>query len=147
MPASWNIFWCVFGYFVTLRNMYNFTRAHGEPAGRVFLGFALSLLVLWTLLGNFTVCAAVLRFRHLRGKVTNIFIVSLAMSDLLVAVLVMPWRAATEVTGHWAFGSFCQCWVAFDIMCSTASILNLCVISLIDMGNFKPVSIREEDEP
>nr|XP_055062663.1 D(1) dopamine receptor [Misgurnus anguillicaudatus] len=104
--------------------------AQGEPAGRILLGFALSLLVLWTLLGNLTVCAAVLRFRHLRGKVTNVFIVSLAMSDLLVAVLVMPWKAATEVSGHWPFGSFCECWVAFDIMCSTASILNLCVISV-----------------
>ncbi|XP_051561665.1 D(1) dopamine receptor [Myxocyprinus asiaticus] len=118
--------------------MYNFSTssvtsswsAHGEPVGRILLGFALSLLVLWTLLGNSTVCAAVLRFRHLRGKVTNIFIVSLAMSDLLVAVLVMPWKAATEVAGHWSFGSFCECWVAFDIMCSTASILNLCVISV-----------------
>ncbi|XP_056585967.1 D(1) dopamine receptor [Triplophysa dalaica] len=117
--------------------MYNFSTsvsssggAHGDPVGRILLGFALSLLVLWTLLGNLTVCAAVLRFRHLRGKVTNIFIVSLAMSDLLVAVLVMPWKAATEVIGHWPFGSFCECWVAFDIMCSTASILNLCVISV-----------------
>ncbi|KAM6951570.1 D(5)-like dopamine receptor [Aplochiton taeniatus] len=42
----------------------------------------------------------------------------------------MPWRAVSEVAGRWLFGSFCDTWIAFDIMCSTASILNLCVISM-----------------
>lgn len=33
--------------------------------------------------------------------------------------------------GYWVFGAqFCDTWVAFDVMCSTASILNLCAISL-----------------
>uniref|UniRef100_A0A4W5LXF5 D(1B) dopamine receptor n=1 Tax=Hucho hucho TaxID=62062 RepID=A0A4W5LXF5_9TELE len=100
------------------------------PATRPLVGCVLSLLILWTLLGNFTVCAAVLRYRHLRAKVTNIFIVSLALSDLLVALLVMPWKAAAEVAGFWPFGAFCDTWVASDIMCSTASILNLCMISV-----------------
>ncbi|NXP65812.1 DRD1L protein, partial [Chloropsis cyanopogon] len=90
----------------------------------------LSLLILSTLLGNALVCAAVLRFPHLRSKVTNLFVVSLAVSDLLVAVLVMPWRAATDVLGFWPFGAFCDLWVAFDIMCCTASILHLCLISV-----------------
>ncbi|NWR12359.1 DRD5 protein, partial [Paradoxornis webbianus] len=90
----------------------------------------LSLLILCTLLGNSLVCAAVLRFPHLRSKVTNLFVVSLAVSDLLVAVLVMPWRAASDVLGFWPFGAFCDLWVAFDITCCTASILHLCLISL-----------------
>ncbi|NXY50557.1 DRD1C protein, partial [Ceuthmochares aereus] len=90
----------------------------------------LLLLILSTLLGNTLVCTAVLKFRHLRSKVTNFFVISLAVSDLLVAVLVMPWKAATEVVGFWPFGAFCDIWVAFDIMCSTASILNLCIISV-----------------
>ncbi|XP_078094612.1 D(1C) dopamine receptor-like [Mustelus asterias] len=42
----------------------------------------------------------------------------------------MPWKAAAEVAGFWPFGGFCDVWVAFDIMCSTASILNLCIISV-----------------
>ncbi|XP_075947123.1 D(1) dopamine receptor-like [Anarhichas minor] len=100
------------------------------PAHRALTGCVLALLIVWTLFGNFTVCAAVCRFRHLRAKVTNIFIVSLALSDLLVAVLVMPWKAAAEVAGFWPFGGFCKTWLACDIMCSTASILNLCVISV-----------------
>ncbi|XP_070684076.1 D(1) dopamine receptor-like [Pempheris klunzingeri] len=100
------------------------------PAHRAVTGCVLALLIIWTLLGNFTVCAAVYRYRHLRAKVTNIFIVSLALSDLLVAVLVMPWKAVAEVAGFWPFGGFCKTWLACDIMCSTASILNLCVISV-----------------
>lgn len=116
--------------------MWNSTDAEATPDGskdtvvRTVTGCLLSLLILWTLLGNILVCSAVLRFRHLRTKVTNIFIVSLALSDLFVAILVMPWKAVAEVAGYWPFGTFCNIWVAFDIMCSTASILNLCIISV-----------------
>ncbi|KAK2891407.1 hypothetical protein Q8A67_014050 [Cirrhinus molitorella] len=108
-------------------------RTEPEPRqmlARALTGCLLCALILWTLFGNILVCAAVLRFRHLRTKVTNIFIVSLAVSDLFVALLVMPWKAVAEVAGFWPFGAFCDIWVAFDIMCSTASILNLCVISV-----------------
>ncbi|CAL8297870.1 unnamed protein product [Merluccius merluccius] len=80
--------------------------------------------------GNTLVCVAVVKFRHLRSKVTNVFVVSLAVSDLLLALLVMPWEAVTTVTGQWLLGGFCSVWIACDIMCSTASILNLCIISL-----------------
>ncbi|XP_028990304.1 D(5)-like dopamine receptor [Betta splendens] len=97
---------------------------------RALTGCVLCALIVSTLLGNTLVCAAVIKFRHLRSKVTNAFVVSLAVSDLFVAVLVMPWRAVSEVAGIWLFGRFCDTWIAFDIMCSTASILNLCIISM-----------------
>lgn len=93
-------------------------------------GCILFVLIVSTLLGNTLVCLAVIKFRHLRSKVTNFFVISLAVSDLFVAVLVMPWKAMSEVAGCWLFGDFCETWIAFDIMCSTASILNLCIISL-----------------
>ncbi|XP_008569708.1 PREDICTED: D(1B) dopamine receptor, partial [Galeopterus variegatus] len=106
--------------------------AGAAPPGpaRVVTAGLLTLLIIWTLLGNVLVCAAIVRSRHLRAKMTNVFIVSLAVSDLFVALLVMPWKAVAEVAGYWPFGAFCDIWVAFDIMCSTASILNLCVISV-----------------
>ncbi|KFO12055.1 D(1C) dopamine receptor, partial [Balearica regulorum gibbericeps] len=103
---------------------------NSELSFRVVTAALLFLLILSTLLGNTLVCVAVVKFRHLRSKVTNFFVISLAVSDLFVAVLVMPWKAATEVVGFWPFGAFCDVWVAFDIMCSTASILNLCIISV-----------------
>ncbi|XP_038016229.1 D(1) dopamine receptor-like [Motacilla alba alba] len=104
--------------------------SHSPLSLRVVTAACLSLLILCTLLGNALVCLAVLRFPHLRSKVTNLFVVSLAVSDLLVAVLVMPWRAASDVLGFWPFGAFCDLWVAFDITCCTASILHLCLISV-----------------
>ncbi|KAK5607359.1 D(1C) dopamine receptor [Crenichthys baileyi] len=102
----------------------------GEHGLRILIGSVLFLLIVSTLLGNTLVCAAVIKFRHLRSKVTNFFVISLAVSDLFVAVLVMPWEAITEVTDTWLFGGFCDVWITFDIMCSTASILNLCMISV-----------------
>uniref|UniRef100_UPI003AB043CA D(1)-like dopamine receptor n=1 Tax=Centroberyx gerrardi TaxID=166262 RepID=UPI003AB043CA len=105
-------------------------RGTGGSGLRVLVGCVLFLLIVSTLLGNTLVCAAVVKFRHLRSKVTNFFVISLAVSDLFVAVLVMPWEAISEVTGTWLFGRFCGIWIAFDIMCSTASILNLCIISV-----------------
>ncbi|XP_050838720.1 D(1) dopamine receptor-like [Serinus canaria] len=105
-------------------------QSHSPLSLRVVTAACLSLLILCTLLGNALVCLAVLRFPHLRSKVTNLFVASLAVSDLLVAVLVMPWRAASDVLGFWPFGAFCDLWVAFDITCCTASILHLCLISV-----------------
>nr|XP_020658851.1 D(1) dopamine receptor-like [Pogona vitticeps] len=104
----------------------------GAHSGQVLAGCLLALLVLSTLAGNSLVCLAVIRSRHLRARVTNWFVLSLAVSDLCVALLVMPWKAVTEVAGGtWLFGArFCDTWVAFDIMCSTASIFHLCIISL-----------------
>ncbi|KAK9400704.1 D1 dopamine receptor-like [Crotalus adamanteus] len=120
-----------------MENASNHSQEVWEPQGplrgwRVLAGCLLSLLVLSTLLGNSLVCLAVLRFPHLRTRATNWFVLSLALSDLCVGLLVMPWKAVVEVAGGlWLFGSlFCDTWVAFDIMCSTASILQLCIISL-----------------
>ncbi|KAJ9593103.1 hypothetical protein L9F63_027654, partial [Diploptera punctata] len=48
-----------------------------------------------------------------------------------VASLVMTFAVVNDLLGYWMFGAqFCDTWVAFDVMCSTASILNLCAISL-----------------
>ena len=56
---------------------------------------------------------------------------SLAVSDLCVALLVMPVSLVYEVLGTWPFGATaCDAWVAFDVLSCTASILNLCMISV-----------------
>ena len=50
---------------------------------------------------------------------------------MLVAILVMSFAVANDIVGYWIFDiNFCSVWISFDIMCSTASILNLCAISL-----------------
>ena len=61
--------------------------------------WALLLLAfpLMTVFGNVLVCLSVYRERNLRTA-TNFFIVSLAISDLMVAVLVMPLAVYVEVS-------------------------------------------------
>ena len=89
----------------------------------------LSVVILFSVFGNLLICAAILTERNLR-KSSNFFYVSLAVADLLVALVVMTFALANDVMGHWIFGSvFCDIWQSADVMCSTASILNLCAIS------------------
>ncbi|CAI5455919.1 unnamed protein product [Caenorhabditis angaria] len=89
------------------------------------------VLILLALFGNLLVCAAILWDRSLRKQPENLFLVSLAVSDLLVSILVMIFAAANDILGYWPFREFyCRFWISFDITCCTASILNLCAISL-----------------
>ncbi|XP_064601232.1 5-hydroxytryptamine receptor 1A-like [Liolophura sinensis] len=82
-----------------------------------------------TLLGNLLVIIAVFSERRLR-KVGNSFIVSLAISDLLVGCIVTPLALVYQLTRQWGLGTnVCDFWVSMDVICCTASILNLCVIS------------------
>ncbi|XP_046486939.1 dopamine D2-like receptor isoform X2 [Neodiprion pinetum] len=83
-----------------------------------------------TLFGNVLVILAVFRERALQ-TVTNYFIVSLALADLLVAVLVMPFAVYVLVNGAWTLPAFvCDCYIAMDVTCSTSSIFNLVAISV-----------------
>ncbi|GMT07356.1 hypothetical protein PENTCL1PPCAC_29530, partial [Pristionchus entomophagus] len=111
------------------------TEVSGHPStmdiGAVILLALFSLLILFALLGNLLVVAAIFYDRPLRRQPENLFLVSLAISDLLVSILVMVFAAANDLMGEWKFGpAYCQFWICFDITCSTASILNLCAISL-----------------
>ncbi|XP_041066819.1 D(3) dopamine receptor [Carcharodon carcharias] len=89
-----------------------------------------SLLIIAIIFGNVLVCLAVLREKSLQTT-TNYLVVSLAVADLLVAILVMPWVVYLEVVGDWRFSrTSCNIFVMLDVMMCTASILNLCAISI-----------------
>ena len=58
--------------------------------------------------GNIMVCIAVYRNTRLRST-TNIYIIALAISDLLSAIFVMPFAAGVLISGRWPFGKvLCQ---------------------------------------
>lgn len=61
-----------------------------------FYAVLLVLLIFCVIFGNVLVCVAVSRERALQTT-TNYLIVSLAVSDLLLATLVMPWGVYLEV--------------------------------------------------
>lgn len=90
----------------------------------------LSSVIFLSVFGNVLICLAVYTDRNLR-KIGNLFVVSLAIADLFVACLVMTFALVNDLLDRWPFGdSYCDIWIAFDVMCSTASIFNLCAISL-----------------
>ncbi|XP_018598250.1 dopamine receptor D2a [Scleropages formosus] len=95
-----------------------------------YYAMLLTLLIFVIVFGNVLVCMAVSRERALQTT-TNYLIVSLAVADLLVATLVMPWVVYLEVVGEWRFSKIhCDVFVTLDVMMCTASILNLCAISI-----------------
>lgn len=96
----------------------------------ILISIILLAVILGTIIGNILVCVAVCLVRKLR-RPCNYLLVSLAVSDLCVAVLVMPTALLYEVLEEWSFGKlFCDIWVSFDVLSCTASILNLCAISV-----------------
>ncbi|XP_009952185.1 PREDICTED: D(2) dopamine receptor isoform X3 [Leptosomus discolor] len=95
-----------------------------------YYAMLLALLIFVIVFGNVLVCMAVSREKALQTT-TNYLIVSLAVADLLVATLVMPWGVYLEVVGEWRFSRIhCDIFVTLDVMMCTASILNLCAISI-----------------
>lgn len=96
----------------------------------VVLGMVMVVFFIFGVLGNILVILSVLFHHHWRS-VTHYFIVNLAAADLLLSSAVMPFSATSEALGRWVFGrTFCSVWAALDVLCCTASILSLCVISI-----------------
>ncbi|PFX33459.1 putative G-protein coupled receptor 45 [Stylophora pistillata] len=81
--------------------------------------------------GNMLVCWAVYRNQRLR-TIPNIYVVTLAISDALMAVLCMPMSVVLLVTGQWPFSSavchfqgfFCFFCALFSLLLMTATAVN-----------------------
>lgn len=96
----------------------------------IITAVVLSLIIIFTIVGNVLVILSVFTYKPLR-IVQNFFIVSLAVADLTVAVLVLPFNVAYSILGRWEFGiNLCKLWLTCDVLCCTSSILNLCAIAL-----------------
>ena len=90
----------------------------------------LILVIIAALFGNGFVCLAVYKVRQLQ-KVSNYFLVSLAVSDILVVVFSVPLRIYFELNRKWELGEHaCKFWIIIDLVCCTASIVNLSLISV-----------------
>ena len=124
------------------------------------VALVLSSIVVLCICGNILVILSVFTFRPLR-TVQNFFIVSLAFSDMFVAIMVMPFHIVTHILKRWIFGKqtdqgvfkhvfllsssgqiFCQVFVTSDVLLCTSSILNLCAIAV---SSFSSTELREED--
>ncbi|XP_060894616.1 alpha-2B adrenergic receptor [Labrus mixtus] len=101
-----------------------------SPEATAAFATAITLMVVFTIVGNIMVIIAVLTSRSLRGP-QNLFLVSLAAADILVATLIIPFSLANELLGYWYFKSlWCEIYLALDVLFCTSSIVHLCAISL-----------------
>nr|XP_039262673.1 uncharacterized protein LOC120338788 [Styela clava] len=97
---------------------------------KIIVAILTSLLAFVILVGNGLIIASVTVVRKLRQP-ANYLIVSLAFSDFLVAVVVLPLTIVYDILGEWVFGpTMCNIHVSFDVICCATSILNLCMISI-----------------
>ena len=76
---------------------------------------SLVILNVLSLTGNILVCLSVYKNVRLRTT-TNLYIIALAVSDLLSAVFVMPIGIGVLITGEWIFGeAICQLHAFFSL--------------------------------
>uniref|UniRef100_A0A8C4IXC5 G-protein coupled receptors family 1 profile domain-containing protein n=1 Tax=Dicentrarchus labrax TaxID=13489 RepID=A0A8C4IXC5_DICLA len=100
-----------------------------NQASRIFLYAFLSVGIVCTVVGNFLVVLSITYFKQLQSP-TNSFVMSLAVADCLVGLLVMPYSMIRTIEGCWYFGVlFCRLHSSLDVMLCTASIFHLSCIA------------------
>ena len=83
--------------------------------------------------GNLLVCLAILANRHLRINPTDLFILSLALSDFLAAIIVMPFdiELLFRIDFEWNHGeAFCIIWQVMYLITIPISVFSLLAISV-----------------
>lgn len=89
-----------------------------------------TILMIIVVVGNMLVIIAITTEKSLKS-IQNWFIGSLAVADFFLGLIIMPFSLANELMGYWIFGTWwCDIHSAMDVLLSTASIMNLCLISL-----------------
>ncbi|XP_075389543.1 neuropeptide FF receptor 1 [Tenrec ecaudatus] len=102
---------------------------HSLPVAAMFIG-AYVLIFLLCMVGNGLVCFTVLKNRHMR-TVTNMFILNLAVSDLLVGIFCMPTTLVDNLITGWPFdNATCKMSGLVQGMSVSASVFTLVAIAV-----------------
>ena len=116
---------------IYVNNSNEITKQNSTPVGsKVIIGIILSFVTILTILGNLLVILTVAGQRRLQC-VRNYWICALAVTDLLLGILVLPFSTINTTLEWWPLGTiFCNIYVSFDVMLCSISILILFAISL-----------------
>ncbi|NWU94238.1 HRH1 protein, partial [Upupa epops] len=107
----------------------NSTETSTNPHSAI-LGLLLGSISVITVVMNILVLCAVKTEKKLQ-TVSNLYIVSLSIADLLVGAVVMPLNIAYLLSPRWTLGlPACLFWLSMDYVASTASIFNLFVLCI-----------------
>uniref|UniRef100_A0A915IRC1 G-protein coupled receptors family 1 profile domain-containing protein n=1 Tax=Romanomermis culicivorax TaxID=13658 RepID=A0A915IRC1_ROMCU len=116
----------------------------------LMIGFG--VLIICMIFGNLLVIVSIVMERDLR-RTQYYLILSLAVADLLVGLLVSPFAAVYDIQEEWNLGvMMCEFWTSMDVLACTSSILHLVAIALdrlktllmIKICNVSP-SVRQLD--
>lgn len=97
---------------------------------KIIFSFIMITIIFFSITGNILVIIAISKYSYL--KITNnIFLFSLAVADLFVAITAMSLYAFQFIFEQWYLKAFmCRMWFFCDILFSTSSTLNLFCVSL-----------------
>ncbi|KAM9317107.1 trace amine-associated receptor 3-like [Gastrophryne carolinensis] len=97
---------------------------------RVGMYFFLISSTTVTILGNFGIIVSISHFKELHTP-TNLLILSMAVTDFFLGLVIMPYSMIRSVERCWYFGKmFCKIHYSFDLMLSVISIFHLCSIAI-----------------
>lgn len=93
------------------------------------IGLSAALLSSVTITGNFMVMVSFKMDKQLQ-TISNYFLFSLAVADMIIGMISMPFYTAYILQQQWIFGRvLCDAYLSVDYLASNASVLNLLVIS------------------
>ncbi|NXW84238.1 NPFF1 protein, partial [Alopecoenas beccarii] len=102
---------------------------HSSPVAAVFI-LAYTFIFLMCMIGNILVCFIVVKNRQMR-TVTNMFILNLAISDLLVGIFCMPTTLVDNLITGWPFdNAMCKMSGLVQGMSVSASVFTLVAIAV-----------------
>ncbi|CAL8266750.1 unnamed protein product [Lota lota] len=123
--------WSHFGAVEACSSSPSSRATEAEEVQKNWAALLIVAVVAITVTGNILVILAVCLERKLHNA-TNYFLMSLAVADMLLGVLVMPVSMVTVLYDYWwpLPPDLCPVWIYLDVLFSTASIMHLCAISL-----------------
>ncbi|XP_051780134.1 trace amine-associated receptor 13c-like [Erpetoichthys calabaricus] len=96
----------------------------------VILYLLASVAAMLTFCGNLVVIISISHFKQLHTP-TNILVLSLAVADFLVGILIMPFMVIRSVESCWYFGDIiCSVYTNVLFVLTEVSILNLVIIAI-----------------
>ena len=98
----------------------------------LLIAVAEAVITMTALVGNFIVVYAFIFYKRLRTSVTNYFIISLAVSDILTSGLVTSFKLDSDIReNEWKHGEFmCNLYTTMYLLAVPSSVINLCAVTV-----------------